>query len=77
MPTDVLLLGSSDDFLRCQINTANLDGETNLKVQNQKIVSITMRERFYELAILSFSLGIVLPVCHITKSQRISIIFML
>lgn len=32
VPTDLLLLGSSDEFLRCQINTANLDGETNLKV---------------------------------------------
>lgn len=32
VPTDLLLLGSSDDFLRCHINTANLDGETNLKV---------------------------------------------
>jgi len=33
MPTDLLLVGSSDEFLRCQINTANLDGETNLKVR--------------------------------------------
>lgn len=29
----MLLIGSSDSFLRCQINTANLDGETNLKLR--------------------------------------------
>lgn len=33
VPVDVLLLASSDDYLRCLINTANLDGETNLKVE--------------------------------------------
>ncbi|CAL8114228.1 unnamed protein product [Orchesella dallaii] len=33
VPTDLLLLGSSDEYLRCQINTANLDGETNLKLR--------------------------------------------
>ncbi|ODN03513.1 putative phospholipid-transporting ATPase IF [Orchesella cincta] len=33
VPTDMLLLGSSDEFLRCQINTSNLDGETNLKLR--------------------------------------------
>jgi P-type E1-E2 ATPase len=33
VPTDMVFIGSSDEFQRCQLNTANLDGETNLKVQ--------------------------------------------
>ncbi|CAG7720170.1 unnamed protein product [Allacma fusca] len=33
VPADVLIVGSSDEFLRCQITTANLDGETNLKMR--------------------------------------------
>lgn len=32
LPADILVLSSSDDFHRCQITTANLDGESNLKV---------------------------------------------
>ncbi|CAG7723622.1 unnamed protein product [Allacma fusca] len=33
VPADILVVGSSDEFLRCQITTANLDGETNLKMR--------------------------------------------
>lgn len=32
VPTDIVLLGSSDEFQRCLLNTANLDGETSLRV---------------------------------------------
>lgn len=31
-PCDLVLLSSSDDQGQCSITTANLDGETNLKV---------------------------------------------
>ncbi len=36
VPTDIVLLGSSDEFQRCLLNTANLDGETSLKVSNKQ-----------------------------------------
>lgn len=34
VPADILVVGSSDEFLRCHISTCNLDGETNLKVSS-------------------------------------------
>lgn len=36
-PCDLVLLHSSTDDGICQVTTANLDGETNLKVLNNKI----------------------------------------
>ena len=33
-PCDMVLLSSSDEEGSCYITTANLDGETNLKVAN-------------------------------------------
>jgi len=37
LPADILVLSSSDEFHRCQITTANLDGESNLKVSGKRI----------------------------------------
>lgn len=34
VPCDILLISSSDDTGVCFVTTANLDGETNLKVSD-------------------------------------------
>ena len=49
VPADILLVGSSDEFLRCQITTANLDGETNLKVSlNNSPISVLMTVGYFK-----------------------------
>jgi len=35
LPADILVLASSEEFHQCQITTANLDGESDLKVNDK------------------------------------------
>jgi len=40
VPCDILLISSSDDTGICFVTTANLDGETNLKVSAEQYCNI-------------------------------------
>lgn len=56
IPADILLLSSSDPDGLCHIETANLDGETNLK-QRQVV------RRFLELVSHPFWLSLKIKIC--------------
>lgn len=41
MPCDMVMLSSEDDEGECYITTANLDGETNLKVRIHTVAGLS------------------------------------
>ncbi len=46
IPADVVVLATSDDSGACYISTANLDGETSLKIRSAPPLPVKLQDRF-------------------------------
>lgn len=66
LPADVLLLSSSDPDRLCHIETATLDGETNLK---QRQVVRSFFDLVRQMLLLLFFLFCLFPSCHKWPTQ--------